>query len=327
MNRMYRMSHSRRVSGLLTLGVLMSLAAIAASALSMHSCAKRDPGAPIRLGIMPDTDSLPFMVAADEGLFTREGIAVELISFSSAQEREAAIQAGQLDGAISDLLAAAFAAAGGFDMVVTSVTDGRYGIASAPGSGIKSAAQLKGKSIAMSTNTIIQYAVDSLTVRAGIPAGGYQLQAVPKMPVRMEMLLAGQVDAAGLPEPFLSLAAARGATVVSSSDEAGLDAAVVVFSRAFLDARLADVKKLYHAYDDARQRINADPDKYRPFLVEKAAFPEEVRWSYKFVAYRKPSLPAPSQVEAVLAWLNERKLLAREVKARELVDERAVAGW
>lgn len=295
--------------------------------LALASCARKPAGAPIRLGIMPDADSLPFMVAADEGFFTREGIQVELVSFANAQERDAAIQAGRLDGAISDLLAAAFAVAGGFDMAVTSVTDGRYGIAAAPGSKIEKASALKGASIGMSTNTIIQYAVDSLLAASGVPSGAYTVTAIPKMPVRMEMLLAGKVDAAGLPEPFLSVAAARGARIVATTDAAGIDAAVVLFFRAFLDTRLADVKKLYHAYDDARQSINADPDKYRDFLIEKASFPEEARYAYKFVAYRKPSLPSESQVEAVLAWLGERKLLSRELKAREILDGRAVAGW
>lgn len=321
------MSHSRRLAGFMAAGAIVSICAVALSALSMGSCAKRTLGDPIRLGIMPDVDSLPFMVAAEEGLFAREGVQVELISFSNAQEREAAIQAGQLDGAISDLLAVAFSAASGFDMVVTSATDGRYGIATAPGSGLQTIQQLQGKTIAMSTNTIIQYAVDSFTKAAGIPQDGYTVAAVPKMPVRMEMLLAGQVDAAGLPEPFLSVAIARGATMVASSDKSGLDAAVVVFSRRFLDSHMADVKKMYHAYDDARQRINAKPDEYRPFLVQKASFPEEVRWSYQFVTYRKPSLPAPSQVEAVIEWLEARKLLTSEVIARNLVDERVLAGW
>jgi len=300
---------------------------LALALLPLASCARTEESSPIRLGIMPDADSLPFMVAADEGLFTREGIEVELVSFANAQERDAAMQSGRLDGTISDLLAAAFSAAGGFDVVVTSVTDGRYGIAAAPGSAAAAPADLKGKSIGMSTNTIIQYAVDSLMAEAGVPSDAWTTTAVPKIPVRMEMLLAGQVDAAGLPEPFLSVAAARGARILATTDEAGIDAAVVLFFKRFVDGHLADVKKLYHAYDDARQRINADPDKYRDFLVEKASFPEEARASYSFVAYRKPSLPAESQVEAVLEWMNARGLLSREIKAREMLDGRAVAGW
>jgi ABC-type nitrate/sulfonate/bicarbonate transport system substrate-binding protein len=31
-------------------------------------------GVPLKVGIMPDADSLPFMVARDEGLFAKEGV-------------------------------------------------------------------------------------------------------------------------------------------------------------------------------------------------------------------------------------------------------------
>jgi NitT/TauT family transport system substrate-binding protein len=291
------------------------------------SCTPKAPSSPLRLGIMPDADSLPFMVADAEGLFAKEGVAVELVSFANAQERDAAIQAGKLDGAISDLLAAAFLAAGGYDMRVTSATDGRYGIAAAPGSGITDAAGLAGKKIGLSSNTIIQYSVDAITSAAGLPASGYDAVAIPRMPVRMEMLLAGQVDAAGLPEPFLTTAIQRGAALVGTTEQFHIDAAVIVFSKAVLDSRLAEVKRLYKAYASAAGRINATPDSYRGFLVEKARFPAEVRDAYRFVHYRTPTLPDIAQIDSAIAWLSARGLLTRKLSASELLDGRAVDAW
>ncbi len=291
------------------------------------TCTAQKPQEPLRFGIMPDADSLPFMVAEAEGLFAKHGVNVQLISFANAQERDAAIQAGRLDGAISDLLAAAFLVAGGFDLRVTSATDGRYGIAAAPGSGITNAAGLAGKKIGLSTNTIIQYSVDAITSAAGLTASGYSAVAIPKMPVRMEMLLAGQVDAAGLPEPFLTTAIQRGATLVGTTEQFHIDAAVIVFSKAILDTRLAEVKQLYTVYAMAADRINAAPDSYRAFLVEKARFPVEVKDAYRFVTYRKPTLPEATQVQAAISWLKSRGLLSKALTPADLLDGRAVAGW
>ncbi len=295
--------------------------------MGLLSCTPKAPPAPLRFGIMPDADSLPFMVAEAEGLFAKEGVTVELVPFVNAQERDAAIQAGKVDGAIADILAAAFLVAGGFDMRVTSATDGRYGIAAAPGSGIAKAADLRGKRIGMSTNTIIQYSVDAIVVAAGLPVDAYTVVAIPKMPVRMEMLLAGQVDAAGLPEPLLTAAIARGATLVGTTEEFDIDAAVVMFSKAVLDARLSEVKKLYAVYAEATARIGAKPDSYRAFLVEKASFPAEVRDAYRFVEYRKPTLPDAAQIESAIAWLTARGLLTKKLSAPDLIDGRAVAAW
>jgi len=289
------------------------------------SCAPK-PG-PLRLGIMPDADSLPFLVAEAEGLFAQKGVGVELVSFANAQERDAAFQAGRLDGAISDLLAAALLSAGGFEVRVTSVTDGRYGIVAAPGLPLGSARELAGRRVGLSTNTIIQYSVDAIAAAAGLTPEAYATVAIPKMPVRMEMLLSGQVDAAGLPEPFLTTAVARGATLVGTTEQYGVDAAVILFSKAFLDGRLDEVRRLYAAYAEAARRINADEAAYRAFLVERAAFPAEAREAYRFVRYREPTPPDPVQVGAAIAWLEARGLLAKAVDPAGLIDARAVGAW
>jgi NitT/TauT family transport system substrate-binding protein len=290
--------------------------------LMLVLCGASLGAAPLRVGIMPDADSLPLMVARDEGLFAQEGVEVLLVNFSNPQERDVAIQAGRLDGAISDLLAAAFFAAGGFDMKVTSLTDGRYGIVGAPD---RTLAGLRGKKIGLSVNTIIQYTVDALLEQAGVSE--YEAVPVARMPLRVEMVLNGQIDAASLPEPLLTAAVARGAVLLATTDTLGIDAGILLFSKKTLDTRLEDVKRFYRAYDKAARKINADNDAYRNFLVREAAFPEAIRTVYRFVTYRKPSLPATAQIEQVFRWLQDRKLLEKPLRAADLVDGRAIAEW
>ena len=295
--------------------------------LSINAMPMKDRSVPLMIGIMPDADSLPFMFAETNDYFRNENVLVNLVSFSNPQERDAAIQAGLLDGAISDLLAAAFLCAGGFDFKVTSLTDGRYGIVASPQSGIKNLADLRGKRIALSTNTIIQYSVDAQLKAVGVSMEEYEAVAVPRMPLRLEMLLGGMVEAASLPEPLLTTAVAQGATLLSTTDELGIDAGIMLFSKKTLDTRLNDVKAFYRAYYKAAQQINADPGACRDYLVEKAGFPESVRDAYNFVTYRKPGLPANSQINEALAWLKKRKLLDAELAPTELIDGRAVSEW
>lgn len=73
----------------------------------------------ITIGVMPDTDSLPFIIAAEKGFFAEEGVKVNIQQFKSAMDRDAAMQSGNLDGSVSDVLAAAFARSGGFDVRIT----------------------------------------------------------------------------------------------------------------------------------------------------------------------------------------------------------------
>jgi NitT/TauT family transport system substrate-binding protein len=305
------------------------------AALAAASAAAPAAAAPLLVGVLPDADSLPLLVAADEALFAGEGVEVTLLPFTTAFERDAALQAGAIDGAVSDLLAVALANQGGFAIKATSLTDGRYGIVAAPGSGLASLAALAGKSVGLSSNTIIQYAAETMLARAGLRQADFRGLAVPKIQLRMELLLAGRLDAACLPEPLLSVAVSKGASLLASSDDSGLGAGVIAFSQAAIEGRLADIASLYRAYWRAARKIDAAPDSYRGFLVDKAGFPVQIRDSYAFVVYRKPRLPSESDLRAVLAWMREKGLLDRETGIRPdgsgLVDARVLAeasrGW
>jgi len=306
--------------------VLITGCFLAAFAVSGYAGGKREP-APLKVGILPDADSLPLMVARDGGFFEAEGVRVELVEFSNPNELSAAIQARRIDGAISDVLPAAFLAAAGSDMKITSLTNGRYGIVTSPKSGITNPGGLRGKKIALSLNTIIQYAVDAQLAAAGVTMSEYEAVAVPNMMLRLEMVLNGSIDAAGLPEPLLTAAVAQGAVLISTTDASGIDAGVLLFSKRTLDSRLEDVQAFYRAYERATREINADPNSFRDFLVEKAGFPEAVRDTFRFVTYTRPALPAPGQVERALTWLTDRNLLEAELSFDDLTDPRAVAEW
>jgi NitT/TauT family transport system substrate-binding protein len=147
------------------------------------------------------------------------------------------------------------------------------------------------------------------------------------MPLRLQMVLEGQIEAASLPEPLLTAAAAQGAVLLSTTDTSGIDAGVMLFSKRILDTRLEEVKSFYRAYYEAALRINANPDVYRDYLVEKAAFPRAVRDAYRFFSYRRPALPGASQIDRALNWLKARKLLDANLGYADLADGRAVAEW
>ncbi|HWP68163.1 MAG TPA: ABC transporter substrate-binding protein, partial [Rectinemataceae bacterium] len=268
------------------------LALLAAGLLLIaHSMPAQARASSLKLGIFADADSLPFTLCETENIFADEGVDVELIRFQSAVERDSAFQAGSVDGIISDVLAVLLSVQGGFPIKITSLTDGRYGIVAAPSSKATSLFDLAGQPIGISSNSVIHYMVDSFMTQAGVPPSAINLVPVPKMPVRMEMVLAGQTAAAGMPEPFLTMARVRGARLLASTDDYGLGAGVLAFSRNALSSKLGDISKLYKAYWRAAQKINASPETYRSLLVKKAGFSDEAAKAYVFVVYKKPRLP------------------------------------
>ncbi len=282
---------------------------------------------PLRIGIFADADSLPLIVATNEGLFQREGVEVNLVRFSSAVERDSALQAGKIDGAVTDVLAVVLANQGGFPLKITSLTNGRYGVAVSPKSNIQSMKELGGKNVAVSLNTIIHYFADWSAERAGLDQNSLTLVPVPKMPVRLEMLLSDQIPAAVLPEPFLTAAKLRGAKVLISSDDSGLEAGVIAFPPSVIAKNTVAIQRFYRAYWKAAQRINANPDQYRQMLVDSLSFPEDAARAFVFPVYEKPRLPSLAGIESAENWLFSKGLVKVLPKPADLVDAGMVSGW
>lgn len=315
------MKHSFRAAHLVAvLSVILLICAI-------FPLAAAESKPELSIGIFADADSLPFILCAEEQLFEKEGATVNLVRFQSAVERDSAFQAGAVDGIISDLLAVVLAAQAGYDVRVTSLTDGRYGIVAAPGSGTRSLADLSGKQIGISSNTIIHYMVDQYLTDSGLGSGKVQLLPIPKMPVRLEMLLSGQVAAAGVPEPFLTTALTKGAILLARTDDSGMEAGVVVFSAKALSSKLDVIRRSYSAYWKAAQAINASPDRYRDLLVKKVGFPEEAARNFVFVTYKKPRLPSLQALERASGWLDAKGLLKKKIELAALLDGRVVEGF
>jgi NitT/TauT family transport system substrate-binding protein len=263
---------------------------------------------PLRLGILPVVDTLPLLVGETEGLFEKEGLTVALVSFQSALERDAALQAGKLDGYFGDILNTILLIRAGQNLrIVTTVfhthPDFRmFGIVTAPGAGLASPADLAGKQVAISRATIIEYLLDRLLATRGLPPDYVVKLEIKKIPIRMQMLLADQVPAALLPEPLLSLAEFKGGTVLL--DDRGLDTSetILAFSEEAL-RRPGLAEAFLTAYGQAVRRINQAPEAYKDLLVARTRFPMPVKEQFRVPVFPEPGPPSAADVAAVQDWL------------------------
>ena len=273
------------------------------------------------IGLMPDTDSIPFIIAAERGYFAEEGVEVELVPFKSAMERDAALQSGNLDGAVSDLLAVIFARSGGFSLHATSYTDGNYNLIAGGNAGISSSTDLHGKEIAISRNTIIEYVTDEILAVNGMGEQDVSKVVIPQIPVRLEMLQSGNLAAAVLPEPMASVAVASGSRYVTGSGDLGINPGVIVFSDASIQEKAASVRAMYRAYNKAVEYLNHTPRvEYIDLVMEKSGFPAPARDALELKPYRPAGLPAEKDVEEAVHWVKS-KALAGDYRYDDLVSK------
>ncbi len=253
--------------------------------------------------------------------------------FQSAQERDTAFASGAIDAFMGDIIAAANLEAGGKPTTIGTImlgadqSQGRFGIVAAPKSGVKTLTELANVPVGTSSATIQEYVLDGLMSEAGVATSSVKVEEVKKVPVRMELLMAGKIKAAALPEPFLTLAEQGGAPLVASdtSATANLSQTVLVFSDKYLGEKggAAAKEAVLKSWDLAVNDINKDPQSVIPLLVEKARLPESLATTYKVNTYPTAQLPTEAQVAAVLTWMKDKGYLKGDVTYQDLVAETA----
>lgn len=304
---------------ILLLSMLILTLALAAGCGNSNDKTQKDLQ-PITIGLMPDTDSLPFIIAKEKGYFAEEGIEVNIQQYKSAMDRDSALQSGNLDGAVSDMLAVAFAKAGGFDVKVTSFTDGSYKLIASKDAGINNVKALAGKDVAVSRNTIIEYVTDQILAKEGMDSESINKVIIPQIPTRLEMLQNGKLAAATLPEPMASIAVSNGCTYVTGSDELGINPGVIMFTAKTVDNKTAEIAAMYRAYNKAVDYLNnTSRDEYIDLVVEKGGFPPAAKEALNLPEYHKAALPKESDVTDCIKWLNNKGLVKEHFSYQDIV--------
>ena len=276
----------------------------------------RAAGPVLRIGLMPAMNSAPLVVADRAGFFAREGVAVELQLFTSQLNRETALQAGRIDGTVSDLINAIQAWERGFPLRVTSASQGVFSLLAAPAAGPATLAAWKREGRHVSTglleNSTVYYVAERALESGGIDPGTIDLVPVVQVPARLELLLAGKVEAAVLPEPLATLAVLRGARRLADSAADDAASGVLLFRKPVILERAAEIRAFYRAYDLAVTELAAHPAAWRAAVVEACQFPRELEAGLAFPRYLPAYLPGEADVRDVSAWMIAHGLIARK---------------
>ncbi|WP_235919114.1 ABC transporter substrate-binding protein [Heliomicrobium undosum] len=281
---------------------------------------------PVKLGILPIEDNLPFYVAEQEGLFKARGVDVTLVPFSSAQERDAAMQAGQIDGEVADLVAVALLQKSGTPVKVAAVglgvnaKEGRFALLASPKSAVRQVSDLKNAQVAISENSIIEFVGDQILAEGGLRPADVKKMAIPKIPVRLQMLLSDQITAAILPDPLAFLAERQGAKLIADDTQKNISQTVLLFRKDSVEKNREAIQKVVAVYGEAGQALTADPAKFRPLVVAKANIPKEIQDSYQSPTFSKPVPPSREDLARVMDWMAAKKLLEKPYAYEDLVD-------
>ena len=306
--------------GILTLIIGLGLAGCGNGAPPADK--NRDSQKTITIGVMPDVESVPFIMAEKNGYFEEEGVKVKILHFKSAKDRDSALQSGQLDGVITDVVAVVFSNEGGTDLKIISKNDGNIEMMAGKDSGINTIAELKGKSIGLSTNTIMEYTVDKMLESAGFTSKDVKKVAIPPLPTRLEMLQGGKIDAAILPEPLAGLGVKNGARVLASTDQMANKAGAIAFTAASLQQNPEEIKAIFRAYNKAVEYLKTESlSSYADYIIEVQGFPAALKDSLELPTYERAVQPDQQIVADVVKWMKAKDLIKGSYEYRDLVAD------
>lgn len=304
--------------------LLRSVVALAAGLFILISCtggkSSNQERTALKIGAMPSVDYLPFAVANQQGIYDSLGLDLEIERFYSPMDRDVALQTGSIDATISDYTSIMIQHAKGLPIRLGMQCDGAFYLISGAGRDFTSIDSLRGKQVALSSNTVIEYATDRLLLMGGLKRDEVTKVEVQKIPVRLEMLRAGQVDAAILPQPFAQIAMNAGLKAMPNVLGAGSPdsqiTGLAVTEKATTDKARA-LELLLEGYKIATARIKSFTDEQWTELLTKELGPEAT--SVPKMQYDSPLYPELSSLEEVSAWLKGKGLIPDSYQPEQLI--------
>lgn len=281
----------------------------------------------LTIGVMSSMDYLPLAVAQERGYFTDNNLEVIIQKFYSANERDAALQSNNLDGTILDYTGGAIQVAGGIPLRFTSQCDGTFEMIVAPSSNITELADLNGKKIAISRNTVIDFCTDMALSLAGLSNNDAEMVEINKIPLRLEMLNNSKIDATMLPDPFATIAKSENNKAIISMDQMGIRVTGIAFHQKAIDEKSSALKKLYIAYNKAIEDLTKEPaSNFESLLVKEVGVPAGLVSNIVLPNYTKAQLPSESDLQSVDKWLKNKNLIPKNfdinsIVASEIIDE------
>lgn len=283
----------------------------------------------IRVGILSIDDVLPLVVADKEDAFSKAGLDVELFPFKSSLDQSKAMEAGQLDIVMNDMIVQALLKKAGLDTKVISyafganVKEGRFVVVSSPSSNIKKPEDLYGKKVAISDNTMMDYLMCQYEKNLHLDSSKIEKVNVPDLLLRMELVLQGKdIDCAILPDPLASFAIKKGCKPVIDDTllSENFSQSVILARDEFIDSNKDELKSFMKVYFNSMNEINKNPDKYKELAIKNARVSDEIKDSYKTPSFSPYTLPSKEDVKRVSDWLLEKKLIDKPYSYEDLVS-------
>lgn len=291
---------------------------IVALMLVMSGCSadQTDEKMVLNIGLMPAVDTAPIFLAKDSGYFEENNLEVNIEIYTNAQDRQSALQANAIDGAMTDILAVATNVNGGFDLKATMLTDGMFVLVSNKG-----AIDKEDISVGMMEVSVSNFLVDQWLGETHNIEKVY----VNAIPSRLEAAVSGQLDMALLPEPIASVGKLKGLEKLIFDPVDGFSPDVMAFTQTAIDNKSDALEAFVTAYNKAVRDIQKDESLAREAIVNNVPnVSPELKDLMDLPEYHEARLPSEAYIQRVIDWTNTILPEPLTVEPKDLIEPKFV---
>lgn len=265
----------------------------------------------IRLGVMSASDSAPILLAQEKGYFEEEGVNLNLEIFTNGATKQSSIQAGELDAAMLSMIQFLNNSKAGLEAKITTTTDGTFPIVLS-----KNFEEKKDVKVGLMEVSVTNFLADQYLKDYNV-----EKIFINEMPVRMQMLMADELDMAVLPEPLASNAELKGLSkrVYGNPDDFTPNA--IVFTDEFIANNPKTVEGFHKAYNRAVNDITANVDEAKDILVNKLELDPKVKDLMVLPTYHNTRIPTEEYLNEVETWTEELQGSTLDLKYSDVVSK------
>ncbi|MCT2535041.1 MetQ/NlpA family ABC transporter substrate-binding protein [Aquibacillus koreensis] len=293
---------------------LLLLLVIVASACNTETLGKETKELELKIGLMPAVDAAPILLAKEKGYFDELGLQLEATIYTNANNRQSALQTGELDGTMTDLIAFINNHHNGFKTKIVNSTDGSFAFL------INNHFNENGqKKVGLMEVSVANYLTDYYIA----PMYDIEKVFIPDIPTRLEMINNGKLDIAFIPEPVASMGQLNGLEkLVTLTDDDGYMPEAMVFREDAINKKSEAIALFIEGYNRAVEDIKADESLARDILIKEIELNSEINQLIDLPEYKKARVPSESYLNKVIDWVEDVQGIEVDFKYNDMVDNR-----
>ncbi|MDL2212280.1 ABC transporter substrate-binding protein, partial [Erysipelotrichaceae bacterium OttesenSCG-928-M19] len=177
-----------------------------------------------------------------------------------------------------------------------------------------------GKKVIISENTVIDFLNDQLLNEAGLTSDDIEKVVIAEVPLRLEALNNKQADAVILPAPYDTFAVEQGNKIIKTIVNEEQQISMLLLNDTILENNDENIANFVKAYNEAVAYLNTvDPNEISELIVETVGYSEENTKTIKLPKFLPITLPSESKIEDALNWSKEKKIIDKDLNAKDLM--------